>query len=76
MTKHWLENPLIVHCDGSGGNDYTLCGYALEGETGNDPLTETLAQINCSKCIEIINFCRQIRSGEVCSPFQRRGINR
>lgn len=76
MPKHWLEDPLIVHCDGPDGNDYTLCGFATEGETGDSPLTETHAQINCDKCIGVINFCRQIRAGEVCSPFQRRDIRR
>ena len=76
MAKHWLETPLIIHCDGADGAGYTLCGYATEGETGNEPLTEVAAQINCERCIAVLDFCRRVRPSEVCSPFQRRRPHR
>ncbi len=72
MAKHYLETGLIIHSEGSDGCDYTLCGAALEGVNGDEEMTETHASINCERCIGIIDFCRKIRPGEVCSPFQRR----
>lgn len=74
MAKHYAEGSTI-HCEGANGNDYTLCGFALEGETGNQPLDRTEAQITCRECIGIINFCRQIRAGEIAAPFQRRKVS-
>lgn len=72
MTKHFLETGLVIHCDGWSGAGYTLCGRALEGVGGDEPMTETQASINCEQCIKAIDFCRKVRPGEVCSPFQRR----
>jgi len=71
MPKHYAEG-LRIHCDGPDGNDYTLCGYALEGEDGSSHLETTAASINCDACIRIIEFCRRIRSGELEAPFLRR----
>lgn len=72
MAKHFLETGLIIHCDGVNGAGYTLCGYSLDGVGGDQPMEETHASINCGQCIAVIDFCRKVRPGEVCSPFQRR----
>lgn len=72
MQKHYLETGLVIHCEGIIGAGSTLCGAALEGVNGDEPMTETHASINCDQCITVINFCRKVRPGEVCSPFQRR----
>lgn len=72
MALHFLETGLVIHCEGADGAGYTLCGYALEGVGGDQPMSETHANINCERCIAIIDLCRKVRPGEVCSPFQRR----
>ncbi len=72
MAKHFLEPGLIIHCDGVLGDGYTLCGTSIGGVNGNEEWPETHASINCSDCISVLNFCRKVRPGEVCSPFQRR----
>lgn len=72
MAKHLLETGLIIHCDGVNGSGYTLCGYSLDGANGDQPMEETAANINCAQCIAVLDFCRKVRPGEVCSPFQRR----
>lgn len=72
MAVHYLETGLVIHSAGHEGAGYTLCGAALEGVGGDQPMSETHASINCERCISLIDFCRKIRPGEVCSPFQRR----
>jgi hypothetical protein len=72
MAKHFLEPGLIIHCDGPLGEGYALCGAAVDGVNGDEAWPETHASINCSHCIKVLDFCRKVRPGEVCSPFQRR----
>lgn len=72
MARHFLETGLVIHCEAHDGSGYTLCGAALEGTYGDQEMTETHANINCERCIAIIDHCRKVRPGEVCSPFQRR----
>lgn len=57
----------VTHCEGWNGNDFTLCGFTLDGDQGpvikcDDP-TE---KINCDDCRSIIKFCRSI-SGRAIS---------
>lgn len=65
MATHFLENSITVHCDGPGGMDYTLCGAALEGENGDEQMTETPFKVNCERCISIIDFCMDIKAREI-----------
>lgn len=67
MVKHWREHDGIVHSETAGGLDYTLCGAALEGQHGDQPMTETATSINCRDCVGIITFCHKIRRGEFVS---------
>lgn len=71
MAKHYAE-AITIHCEGPDGNDYTLCGFALDGEDGDVRLVETHSQITCHQCIRTIEFCRRVRPGEIAAPFQRR----
>lgn len=65
--KRWEERcadrrPRIrIHAGGASGNDYTLCGCALEGENGDTEMDEvTRGRINCPDCIGIIRHCKTI----------------
>lgn len=70
MAAHYVESDLTVHCEAAFGDLKMLCGRY---RTEVDPkMKETAASITCADCIEVIDFCRKIRPGEVCSPFQRR----
>jgi hypothetical protein len=71
MATHYGEG-ITIHCESAGGNDFTLCGYSLDGERGDDLLISTRLPINCPTCIGIINFCRRLRTDEVCSYKSRR----
>lgn len=56
----------IIHAGPSDGNDYTLCGYALEGECSPGGEVETIkvdrGKINCEKCITIVRYAKAIPS--------------
>lgn len=54
-----------VHCQGAGGEGYTLCGYALKGENGNEPLVPCDQRITCADCIRIIRFCKSISRRDI-----------
>jgi hypothetical protein len=76
-TKRKPQNLLevrcgIVHADGDGGDDYTLCGLTSEKTFGVIPpdydadydmqsteptLIRTDKKINCSRCASIIRHC-------------------
>ncbi len=70
--KHIKDVDRVVHCEGADGNDYTLCGEALEGVNGDTPMVETQEGIDCGRCIGIIQHCRRVGRGEIKLPFQRR----
>lgn len=72
MARHFIEPGIIIHCDGPLGDSYTLCGASIGGVNENEEWPETAANINCRQCIAVLDFCRKVRPGEVCSPFQRR----
>jgi hypothetical protein len=67
MAKHMREftDKSVVHCDGPDGNDYTLCGLALEGENGDEPMEETNWRVTCKQCIGTIAYCKAVRSKEL-----------
>ena len=71
--KHYAEANLIVHCEGSDGADYTLCGAGIAAwHEQQQDMTVTDAGITCERCIGIIRFCKRVRDGEIAAPFQRR----
>lgn len=72
MAAHFIEPGLIIHCEGPLGDGYTLCGAAIGGVNEDQDWPATKAGINCGQCIAVLDFCRKVRPGEVCSPFQRR----
>ena len=62
----------VVHADGDGGDDYTLCGLTAENAVNTLPpyydadydmqstepiLIYTNKKINCAKCVSIIKHC-------------------
>jgi len=48
-----------IHCDGPDGNDFTLCGFTLDGDQGK--ITEIKGRrINCVQCLAIIRLCQSI----------------
>lgn len=49
----------IVHCEAANGQDYTLCGFTLDGDMGE--VVEGIAKkITCGDCLGIIRFCASI----------------
>lgn len=63
--KHWRDDDGVIHCEGVNGGDYLLCGFAPEGEDGNQTCVETATAINCKDCIAVIEFCKfRVRNGE------------
>ena len=70
--KKYLEmDDQIVHCDGVGGNDFTLCGFSLDGDQG-EIIPWDVSRIDCPQCLAIIHFCRSIsaRSLSFSSPHR------
>lgn len=64
----WLEvkddGERIIHADGAE-QDYTLCGYAYEGEAhgevGDGELIEvSRGKINCPTCVATIRYAKSI----------------
>jgi hypothetical protein len=53
-----------VHAKAANGDDRTLCGYAYEGNPGDDSehgVTEIMrGKINCGTCLQIIRFCKKV----------------
>jgi hypothetical protein len=51
----------VTHCDGWNGNDFTLCGFTLDGDQGGVlECTDPKDKINCCDCIRIVGFCASI----------------
>ena len=56
---HYEREKDLIHCEASNGQDYTLCGFTLDGDQGE--ITEVAnGKINCPDCIGVIMFCRGI----------------
>lgn len=46
-------------------NDYTLCGYTMDGDLGTAGSYEaTCKKVNCLHCIAIVNACKKVKSTE------------
>lgn len=75
--KRWREfhDKSVVHCEAViAAGEYTLCGFALEGETGDDPMEETRDLINCKSCEAIITYCKRIPPSAI-NRFSRRRVS-
>lgn len=59
----------VFHLEAPGGNDYTLCGAALEGERGDSPMEEISdsggRQVTCAECIRIVEHCWRLRKSKI-----------
>lgn len=53
----------LVHAQGSDGNDYTLCGVALDGEYGDIYLTSARPGefVTCPGYREVIRYCKTFK---------------
>lgn len=49
----------LIHCDGVGGNDFTLCGCALDNDITNTVEVKDF-KISCGNCLAIIDYCKTI----------------
>jgi hypothetical protein len=58
----------LVHCGPADGNDFTLCGFTLDGDQGEIPEWEG-SRIDCPQCLAVIRFCQSI-SGRALSSHQ------
>lgn len=67
-TRHFADDAGLIHSGPHAGNDYTLCGRAMDGETGDEEMTLTNRRITCPDCIEIIDFCKGIRAAKINRP--------
>lgn len=64
--REWTAAGPVIHAESSDGLDMTLCGYAYEGENGDDPLAVTTqGKIDCHRCVRIIRFCKAIDSRQL-----------
>ena len=46
-------------------NDYTLCGYTMDGDFGTAGSYElTTSRVNCYACIKIVTECKKVKSTE------------
>lgn len=48
-----------IHAGGPDGNDYTLCGFSLDGDQGEVVEIER-GRISCSQCVNTINYAKSI----------------
>ncbi|MDD3875510.1 MAG: hypothetical protein PHT69_02755 [Bacteroidales bacterium] len=51
-----------IHFSAPSGNDYTLCGLTLDMDTKTcGDFENTSEKVNCTKCQEIVDYCKSIR---------------
>lgn len=63
----------VIHCGSVDGTDFTLCGLALEGENGDEPMTKVeRGKVSCLRCCTIIRFCKTVPLSKVESLALRR----
>lgn len=62
--KFYEVEAMIVHCGPADGNDFTLCGFTLDGDQG-EILEWNSGRIDCPQCVAIIDFCRSIHGRSV-----------
>lgn len=63
-----VDRHVVVHAGAHGGNDYTLCGAALDGEDGNGQMLRTRRRVTCRECIGIIRYCKSIPNRVLNAP--------
>jgi hypothetical protein len=65
-VKRWHDyhDDKIVHADGAIA-DFTLCGRAIEGINGDQPMVETRDLIDCPMCKAIITHCKKMKPSEI-----------
>ena len=53
----------VVHAPPFAGQDFVLCGNAMEGDNLSDvgEVEETTDPIDCDVCIRMIRFCKSLR---------------
>jgi hypothetical protein len=62
------DNKGEVHFTGVQ-NDYTLCGYTMDGDFGTAGSYETTnRKVNCFACIRIVTSCKNVKSTEYKKP--------
>lgn len=50
-------------------NDYTLCGYTMDGDSGTaGSYIPTNEKVNCRPCISIVLSCKKVKSTELINP--------
>lgn len=70
--KEKTEHGAVIHLQGAGGDDRTLCGYALEGEGRDTELTSvTRGKVNCEECANVVEWCRRVPA-RMLAPRDRR----
>jgi hypothetical protein len=63
----------VVHFTGVGQGDYALCGHDLAGDSifddrgGYKCATPTDDKVTCVACIEIVEYCKTIKTTEYTS---------
>lgn len=58
--KNIKNGKTIIHCTGTQGADYALCGHDTAGDEalGWGGGIRTAEKVNCQSCIDIIEFCQ------------------
>lgn len=57
------------HCQGVDGNDYTLCGFSLDGQEGSiEEVKSSPPRVDCPQCLAVIYFCRKLSARTFASP--------
>jgi hypothetical protein len=59
-VERFIDRDGVTHAGPYSGYDAALCGYALEGENGDAPMTPTLGRISCETCIALVHYARSI----------------
>lgn len=68
MKRRWRDyySEKLVHADGAIAiGEFTLCGRALEGVNGDEPMTRTSELIQCPMCEAIIAHGKRIRQSAI-----------
>lgn len=57
-----VDDPSIMHMDGPGGCDFTLCGITLDRDSQTAGDYELVnGKVTCPQCVAIIKHCRGVR---------------
>lgn len=60
------DNPSVIHLEGPGGTDFTVCGITMDGDPGTAGpfVLRKRGPVTCPGCIEMIKRCRGARFKE------------